>query len=161
MIHWQKQSISCIAHIPFSTSFFGLPSVPLAGLALGVVCGFNDKSLIDGKLSRAASLSDILTFVFLFIELYFVLFRFVLIRSFVVRVSECIICWCFGRIHLKYKDDKCYLLFWLYNQLFLTQINKYIGFGLTHESYKSLCFACTSDVFNAHICNLFKVFWLK
>lgn len=114
----------CIAHIPFSTSFFGLPSVPLAGLALGVVCGFSDKSLIDGKLSRVASLSDILTFVlFLFIELYSVLFRFAF-ESFVVRVSKCTMCWCFCRIHLKYKDDKYYLLFWLYNQLFFTQTNK-------------------------------------
>lgn len=43
---------------PFSTSFLALASV-VDGLALGAVCGFNDKSLIDGKLSRAVSLSDI------------------------------------------------------------------------------------------------------
>lgn len=62
--------------------FVGLLSV-LAGLALGVVCGFNDKSLIDGKLSRAASLSDMLT-IFVFCWCAYVVWDFfdLLIRIF-------------------------------------------------------------------------------
>lgn len=58
---------------PFSTSFFGLAaSVPAGLLAVGVLGGFNDKSLIDGKLSRTVSLSDIFTlYYFLFLVAVF------------------------------------------------------------------------------------------
>lgn len=50
--------MSCTVNKPFSTSFLGFPSA-VAVFVLGVDGGFNDKSLIDGKLSRFASLSDI------------------------------------------------------------------------------------------------------
>lgn len=47
---------NALGYEPFSTSFLGLAS---AGFVAGVVGGFSDKSLIDGKLSRVVSLSDI------------------------------------------------------------------------------------------------------